>query len=327
MSKPNQSEARLWWQVMPALPTSPDSQHHSALRRIWADHTMNTSAKGRGYYRWGTEDNITPGLFQIWAIFEHPETFRPMLLACGAELKGPLRMVRWAYACEEVIAPGSFSGVSGRFLIPDIVLYFEDDLGPGTISFEVKRPDAKPNEKDAAKLSAYSKLASMRNIPRRSAVFLISEKNTKFAASLPVDAEIVTWEQLLGLMLQAASAEFSGIVRTNITYWIARAFARYEIGNTETPANLATGGYGTPCTFSAAEQLNDATPAARAFLRGSEVTEAFWRGEDPAPPAAWMEGSLTRAELSERKLQSTSDRRLCRWSPSWRKEQEALRLA
>ena len=73
------SEADQWWQVMPALPVSPETQHHAALRRIWADHTINTRAKGRGYYHWGTEDHITPALFQIWAIFNNPQALCTLL--------------------------------------------------------------------------------------------------------------------------------------------------------------------------------------------------------------------------------------------------------
>jgi hypothetical protein len=68
---------------------------------------------------------MTPVLFQNWAVLESPESFAPLLAACGHKVRN-LRLVRWAYAHEEAIAVGSFSGVAGRFLIADIVLYFRN---------------------------------------------------------------------------------------------------------------------------------------------------------------------------------------------------------
>jgi hypothetical protein len=64
-------EATYWWQFLPALPERA-SQEYYTLRRIWADHTMNTTKRGRGFYWWGTEDNMTPVLFQNWAVLESP---------------------------------------------------------------------------------------------------------------------------------------------------------------------------------------------------------------------------------------------------------------
>ncbi len=320
------AEAHQWWQVMPALPASPETQHHAALRRIWADHTINTRAKGRGYYHWGTEDHITPSLFQIWAIFDNPQALRALLTKVGARPVGELRHVQWAYACEETIARGTFPGFSGRILIPDIVVHYEDEAGGGLISFEVKKPGVAPNEKDATKLSTYTRLDSMREIARKHRAFLVSAESVPVAMKLDPHAGVLSWNDMQPLLLEAACCEFSCDVYSLVGPWIKRAFARHGIGSASAPKS-ASGevAYGTEAAFEAIDATG-APLAVRQFLKGSEVVEAHWRNEKHACPAAWMTNAPTREELSERKAQSSADRRLNRWSPRWRHSLEQLRI-
>jgi hypothetical protein len=301
-------EATYWWQMMPALPED-GSQEYYALKRLWADHTMNTARRGRGFYWWGTEDNMTAVLFQNWAVIEDPEAFAPLLAACGHRTRG-LKEVRWAYACEEQIRVGEFVGVDGRFLIPDIVLRFEDEIGTGLVAFEVKRPGVVPTEKDAAKLRAYTRLNSMRGIERKTGCFLVGSREAEAARTLS-QGPVATWEALLSLQLEAFEREFrSGAA------WLRRIYALQGIstGATRPPA--------ADDEVCAAIVSTDLTAGQRRFLLGAETVEAFLAGRASSPPLDWLADEPCRLEHSEKRLQSTASRRVCRWDAAWNVRRE-----
>ncbi len=318
MGKSTYREAQFWWQVTSALPLSPSSRDYHVLRRLWGDHTMNTARGGRGYYHWGTEDNMTPGLFQIWAVF--PEAIHPVIEASGIKIVGGLNTVSWAYACEEEVESGRHPGVSGRFLIPDIVIYFEDDEGPGIVAFEVKRPGVKPVEKDADKLRAYTMLRSMDRFIRRKAIFLLGSDKVATAKTIAPDLPVTTWEDMMKMQLDAANSlgkEDAQRVRP----WISRAYSRYGICSARPPLPGDRAGYGSPeSIISVDRHLQDRR--ARNFVWGSEIVEAFLSGRDVEPPLDWMKDALSREAMSIERLQQTMDRRLNRWHRDWQSAQE-----
>lgn len=306
-------EATYWWQVMPALPED-GSQEYYALKRLWADHTMNTARRGRGFYWWGTEDNMTAVLFQNWAVIEDPEAFAPLLAVCGHRTRG-LKKVRWAYACEEQIRVGEFVGVDGRFLIPDIVLRFEDEIGTGLLAFEVKRPGVVPTEKDAAKLRAYTRLNSMRRIERKTGCFLVGSHEAEAARTLS-QGPVVTWEGLLSLQLEAFEREFRAG-----TAWLQRIYALQGIGAAAVPPTAA-GHFQDLEQVQAAIMAVDLTERQRRFLLGAETVEAFLAGRVVSAPFDWLADEPCRLEHSEGRLQSTASRRICRWDADWNPRRE-----
>lgn len=306
-------EATYWWQMMPALPEG-GSQEYYALKRLWADHTMNTARRGRGFYWWGTEDNMTAVLFQNWAVVEDPEAFAPLLAACGHRTRG-LKEVRWAYACEEQIRVGEFVGVDGRFLIPDIVLRFEDEIGTGLVAFEVKRPGVKPTEKDAAKLRAYTRLNSMRGIQRKTGCFLVGSHEAEGARTLS-RGPVITWEGLLSLQLEAFEREFSFGADG-----LRRLYALQGIGRPDAPPTAA--GHSRDLEQArAAIVAMDLTARQRRFLLGAITVEAFLAGWVTSPPLDWLSGEPCRLTHSEGRLQSTTSRRVCRWDADWSTRRE-----
>lgn len=307
-------EAAYWWQLLPALPEQA-SQEYYALRRIWADHTMNTARRGRGFYWWGTEDNMTPVLFQNWAVLESTESFTPLLEACGHKVRN-LRQVRWAYACEEAITVGAFPGVDGRFLIPDIVLHFEDDLGPGLVAFEVKRPKIRPTEKDASKLRAYTRLGSTRAIERKVGCFLVGSTMVSEATSFSRNGSVISWEQMLEMQRSPMMREGSTLVP-----WLERIYALQGIGKAQAPAPLAGKKHASEDSRSAIRNLSIPERQKR-FLLGAETVEAHLGGTEVLAPIDWLTQEPSREHLSSSRPQSTAARRICRWSDGWNPRQE-----
>src|SRR5689334_19786389 len=90
-------EIAIWWHGIPALPADKYDQSYYALRRVWGDHTIFGA---RSFYRLGSEDHVTPALFQNWTLFPDLSWVAPLVRACGGQA-GTVREVRWAYACEE----------------------------------------------------------------------------------------------------------------------------------------------------------------------------------------------------------------------------------
>lgn len=311
-------EAEYWWQVMPALPFDKDSQEYHALRRVWGDHTINTSKKGRGYYWFGTEDNLTPALFQNWAISDDPERMRSLLELCGATVSR-IRSVRWAYSCEEELASGRPEGIKGRFVIPDIILHVEDEHGSLVVAFEVKKPGVVPSEKDLAKLSCYRDLPRLRSVQRRHAAFIVGHESASPTREAFGGMPALTWHDLMELQVETVA----GMPKV-VADWIRRSYSRYGIGSAPAPTPFAgpDGSYATKVSY---ERIDAARFSKRvaAFLKGSEVVEAFCARQPSTPPFEWLSADKSRAELSSLKTQTTADRRVPRWSRDWSIEQEA----
>ena len=312
-----QADFDVWWRGIAALPQGPHEHAYFALRRIWADQTINSKAGARSFYRWGTEDHLTPALWQNWRLFADVNAMRPFLLAAGVRA-GDLTRVQWAYACEEL------TGVGRSFVTPDIMVQFEDERGTGLLAIEAKKPAQPAKVEDLRKLRQYCALPSTKAIPRRYGCFLVSEaaavattKNTE--GRHPV----VTWEALAEF--QTAAARLLPIemaTRDLVEYWLKRAYSREGIlAAAPAPSSLAKQ-YGSEAAYEAVRALN--LPAQiELFLLGSECVEATFKGETAAPPMLWLAEEPTLSDVSRPQFQSTADRRVCRWRSDWRIALEA----
>jgi len=211
-------EIDLWWHGIAALPSGRHDHAYYALRRVWGDHTM---AGARGFYRIGTEDNITLALFQNWALF--PDTrWVPALVQAAGGTTGRVARVRWAYACEEELDTRLQPYHKREFVVPDIVLAYEDQDGLGLLTFEVKVPGKATEQQDGRKLKTYVDLPSTRKIPRRYGCVLVSEAKAE-ASRQACGGEwpTLTWEQLGTLQIESALAmDIPSEIREQVADWL-----------------------------------------------------------------------------------------------------------
>lgn len=317
----NASDISVWWHGIPALPSGREDQTYHALRRVWGDQTI---AGARSFYRVGSEDNITLALFQNWALFESTDWVRGLVEAIGGSV-GAVTKVRWAYACEEVLDAKLAPHHKQNFVIPDIMLLFEDEHGMGLVVIEVKRPGKAVEEGDVRKLKTYCDLRSTRHIKRRFGCFLVSAGRAEQCKIVCKEEwPVLTWETLGILQIAAArTAGWHSARAGHVAEWIARHYARHGI-------RLDTGGevpppvgnvYGSEESYARIDAL-PIPESARRFLKGSECVEAIARGEHPAPPLLWLVQEPSAEEIRRRRWQTTEDRRLCRWSPTWSRARE-----
>ncbi|WP_413721124.1 hypothetical protein [Silicimonas sp. MF1-12-2] len=309
------AEISHWWKLLPALPCSRDTQEYHALRRVWGDHTI---AAARSFYRWGTEDNVTPALFQSWCIFDDPDVFRPLLEAAGLEVAG-LESARWAYACEEEVLPGQNITTAGKFVIPDIVLHFQDEAGAGVVAFEVKKPGKTIERRDVEKLGAYVDLPSIAKFERRAGCFIVSERCRTRACALAQGYPVITWEDLLRMQQDALDASLQNSEERSLAgAWLERNFSRCGVGYSVAPVSSGKEPsiYGTADAYACISDM-PVSESLKRFLKGSECVEAAYRGDRADPPLDWLQDEISVETLRLRKLQSTRDRRIRRWSPDW----------
>src|SRR5262249_43863881 len=130
---------------------------------------------------------------------------------------------------------------------------------------------------------------------------------------------VLTWEKLAQLQLAAVrSLPLAPDLVALVARWIGRSFTRYGIpvGESGTLPLPIGRQYGTEEGYSHIDPRSGPDRVAR-FLKGSECVEAVLRGERPAPPLAWLRAEPTVAEIRLRRLQTTEDRRVCRWGFDW----------
>jgi len=196
---------RHWWSILPALPERTDTPAYRALKRVWADHTMNTitvdadgqgSSRGsRGVYRTDTEDHLTVSLFESWAAMPDASWVPTLLAACGAPSEGDVRRVGWSYAFEEVKGMG----------IADVVVGYEDDGGLAVVVIEAKKPGAAIlADKDLAPDCPYFDLPSIRPLQRKTSCFLVDHADATDVRAKVGGRAVLTWQQLVGLQIGAA---------------------------------------------------------------------------------------------------------------------------
>jgi hypothetical protein len=191
--------------MLPALPPGRESPAYAALRRVFADHTMNTirvQADGsvasgpRGVYRTETEDHLTVVLFECWSLFPDPGWLPDFLKACGAPLAGDVHHVGWSYAFEQVKGMG----------IADVVVGYRDDAGEAVLVIEAKRPGgANLGDKDLQPRSPYFDLPSIRAIPRQHDCFLVDAGDEEAVQRQVGARSVTTWQRMGGLQAAAAA--------------------------------------------------------------------------------------------------------------------------
>lgn len=313
MSKPH---FQYWWQCIPALPADRTEQAYHALRRVWGDHTI---AGNRSFYRGGTEDHITPALFQSFSIFGELRWVNSLVEAIGGTV-GNVTRVRWAYACEELLDAKLQPRHKRNFIIPDIVMMFEDEDGPGLVAFEVKKPGAATTAADGVKLSTYTDLPSMRSIERRYGCLLVNDQVAeKSRAATDSVWPVFSWEQLGRLQLNTVDdLVVSSTDKDRIRNWLARHLFRSGISVAEpTDIPLPFGDeLGSAPSYRRIDELELPGRVAR-FLKGSECVEASWAGATPDAPMTWLLEEPDVDKIGQNKFQKTEDRRVCRWTFEW----------
>lgn len=309
--------ADVWWQTIPALPTAPSSQAYFALRRVWGDHTI---AGARSFYRLGSEDNLTPALFQIWAIFDCHSWLPDLVSHCGGKVLGAVTHVQWAYACEEVLDHRLRPDHGRDFVTPDIMLRWEDEAGEGILVFEVKKPGTAVEAKDYRKIATYCDLPSTRSIGRRLGCFLLGESAARRTNHVSnSEFPILTWEQLADMQLRwTEKLDVPDGIRQRARAWLVRHFDFYGVRVEALAAPQSFGpAFGSEASHRAISKL-EIPESLKLFFLGSECAEALRQGLQPVAPLRWLEKEPTVDDIRRRKFQSTDDRRINRWNRSWR---------
>lgn len=311
-----------WWTCLPALPPSNLTQSYRALRRLWHDHTMNTFRQrsdglwlvnGRGYYTEGTEDNLTPALFETFSMLPVAEWVPQLIERAGARVAGSVTRARWSYAFEEPDADRSFR-------IADIVLTWEDAEGAAVLVIEAKRPGTMPGEKDLPEAAPYLRMPALRHFHRRFYCLLVGSRQRAAVQNLTAQTgSILTWDDLLDIQLTASrgienSSELSKLVGDAIAW----NYSRYGIGQSGQASTVPGSATGQVCEYKRIQRLG-ASPTTTQFLLGIECCAAAHRGSMPEPPFDYLRGEPTSLEvyLNGKKHgpghQTTADRRIAHW--------------
>lgn len=200
---------RHWWTTLLALPTGTDTPGYAALRRVWADNTINTvfvdesgdlrSKSKRGIYRTDSEDHLMVALFENWAALPDCSWVAPFLDACGIRPSGNVQAVGWSYEYTQD-RPGKKPGK----LTADIVVYWQDQNGEAVLVLETKKPGNRQwGEKDLPDSSPYCDVPGFDGIVRRYACMLVAADDAAAMASLLRNQPVLTWERLLSLQVEA----------------------------------------------------------------------------------------------------------------------------
>ena len=129
------------------------------------------------------------------------------------------------------------------FIIPDIMLLYEDEDGPGLVAFEVKKPGKATEASDARKLTSYIDLPSTRGIARRYGCFLVSEQMAEQTSkACNGNFPVLTWERLCALQMKAArEMPLSTATAHRVARWIGHHFARYGVRSETVSAPIPAG--------------------------------------------------------------------------------------
>jgi hypothetical protein len=311
-----------WWTVIPVLPERQNDQQYVALKRLWADHTMNCLsnkdgswklASSRGFYVQKREDCITPALFQIWAAF--PDcSWVGSLLDLWDVPHGKIKRARWSYSWEQK------RDRSRRPDIIDIVLNWEDEQGQAVLAIEVKRPGGQLSDKDLNGGTGYLQLPSIVPFERKWVAFLLADADVNAARRrLPPSTLIASWEAMGELQMACASGlTTSDDVRDLVGSYIAKHYA--DLGMPLKSQPVPPNGdrfVGSRARYDAARALKLASSVER-FLLGSEAVFSARAGRMPDTPFEWLAKEPTFIDVVVAKSQTTSDREQPHWRLSGR---------
>ncbi|TDH61263.1 hypothetical protein E2C06_18010 [Dankookia rubra] len=314
---------RHWWTVVPALPAGPDKQKAHALQRVWSDHTMNafrTAADGsllpgnRGFYTEGTEDHLTPAVFQTWAALGPAHAWLPALLALfNITPSGAVETARWCYFFEQYTA-------DGKRPIADIVLAWRDGAGEAVLVIEAKRRGARLAVKDLTDLSRYLRMPSIYSVPRRHLGLLVDAADlagmhVKLAGAWP----IASWQALISAQITAARdlAAPTTVIKEVIGLIGLHAAFHGLVAPLARESLALVAGEGTAARYNAIATEAEGPPEAVRFLLGSEAVFAIRRGRSPDTPLPWLADTLAADEIWRRGEQTTAARQVPRWRLNW----------
>jgi hypothetical protein len=306
---------RYWWTFIPALPLSRDSQNYRALRRHWADHTMNTLVRKDGIlmpgprsaYVPGREDHLTPVLFNIWAAIPSAITGRfllDLLLVPHSEVTA----LQIGYSWEQK------RSLKRRPDVTDIVVAWRDDDGDGVVVIEAKRKGGKLQGKDLAGGASYMDLPSIRPFARKHMVFLVDEQDAASTQGrLPLASRIVSWQEMG--KAQSTAALSLGLPASESAFLQALIARHYEDMDAGFDPKMAGS---VPDTFAGNEATYEAIRAKglpqtiEAFLLGSAATLSARKGIMPDPPFDWLRSEPALDDLAALR-QPTSEREYPYW--------------
>jgi hypothetical protein len=227
---------RYWWTTLLALPESATSPAYHALRRVWADSTINTvvetpagqmsTKRNRGLCREDSEDHLMVVLFENWAAMPSCGWVREFLTECGVAVSGSVRSVGWSYEYTQ----DRPKKVPAK-LTADIVVHWTDDAGRGVIVIETKKPgNLVWGDKDIPSGKVYCDLPGFEGIERRHSCLLIGAADKEAMKSSLVGEPVITWE-LLGSLQGRAIKELSipQSVKSFMLGALIQQYARYGI--------------------------------------------------------------------------------------------------
>ena len=305
-----------WWTFVPVIPSSRNDHGYHALKRQWADHTMNCLSGGpgdwklsswRGFYVEQREDHIATVLFDIWAAFPDPSWVGPLLGLWGIAHR-EVRRVRWSFSWEQ--------RTGSRLNIADIVLCWEDADGQAVIVIETKRPGGSLSAKDLDGGAKYLHMPLLRSYDRRFMVYLIDAADvTRAKALLPSGALIASWQNMGKLQADLISRHAHGSLALRLKAFVAKHYADLSMPIDPALARLlAVDEFtGEPRRYDLVRGLGLPAPLER-FLIGAEVTFCARSGRMPEAPYAWLAEEPSFPEVCAAKAQTTNDRA----KPLWR---------
>ncbi len=227
---------RNWWTALIALPTSDQTPAFNALRRVWADPTINTvietdegeleTKRNRGFYREDSEDHLMVCLFENWAALPTCEWASDFLAACGAEPVGEISGVGWSYEYTQD-RPKKKPGK----LTADIVVYWKDQMGDGVLVLECKKPGNRVwSDKDMPSNGLYLDVPGFDDITRKYACLLISEDDRVAEEGRLGSEPVITWENLAEMqMTEFKKLHIADPIKAFMVGALVHQYASYNI--------------------------------------------------------------------------------------------------
>jgi hypothetical protein len=270
-------------------------------------------ANARGYYIEGTEDQLTPSLFETFTVLPVAAWVPAIMSRQGVQVAGTVKRARWCYAFED---PNASRG----FRIADIVLCWEDDAGQAILVIEAKRPGTMPGAKDLPDSAPYLEMPSLRKFQRRYYCLLVGDAQRSAAQQLTQEPQkIITWGDLMSIQISAAdaattSAELRFLLRAAIKWNSARC----GVGRSSSTPSAHDDASGTRTAYDRIRSL-DAPTAIEHFLIGVESCAAAHRGIMPEPPLEYLRNEPSSLDVYLRGkqhaagYQTTADRRISHW--------------
>jgi hypothetical protein len=185
---------QFWWEMLPAVPRSRDSQAYRRLRRCWFDHTVTNHP----FLSVHCEDHLTPTLFENFVLFEPQDWLEPLL--CAAGITPPMDRLsncNWAYQAQDRKTNKMADvGIHARGPAGDCAILVEAKVKGGPL----KKADVNPD--------SYLQLAEFADFAHRYLIYLVDEQDVEKTRRVVIDENgrsgTLTWQRLGGLQIELA---------------------------------------------------------------------------------------------------------------------------